>query len=201
MLKTVLISLFMCSFDQTRQDLSSRITQHRNFIEMAYLKNILENFMADEIIDWSSIELLYGEKIKDFLSPSSCPYVTDVKEATFMYDLLHSRVNEHVRLFFNLKVVYKCYSQISVFRLAQVLNLSIEEAETALCQAVYSKVIFARINRPKKVIVFKPNLSPPHILNAYLERIEVLFLNIGHVATLINKEYNKAELTNKVVKA
>lgn len=186
-LKTAMMCLFVCPFDQTRLDLSIRISEHRNIIEMGSFRRVLEMFLVDEIIDWASLDQKYGGDIRVFLNPGACPYITSVEDSEKMYNLLRTRANEH-----NLRVIHKCYSQISMHRLAQLLNLSLEEAETVLCQAVYSKVIFARINRPKLLIVFKPDLEPSQVLNTYMDRIDNLLMSIGHVATLINKEYTQA---------
>ncbi|KAF1743462.1 hypothetical protein MXB_5156, partial [Myxobolus squamalis] len=188
-LKTVVICLLCCPFDQIRQSLTSSVMKHRKFLQMGDLKRLLEMFTVDEIIDWSNLEQIYGLGILNFLTIGNCPYVTLTEDCHVIYKLLRTRVNEH-----NLKVIYKCYEKIRISRLAELLRLSHDDAEIAICEAVYSKVIFARINRPQQTIVFEPDLNPPQILNAYLERINNLLMNIGYVATLINKEYNEAEL-------
>ncbi|KII69557.1 26S proteasome non-ATPase regulatory subunit 12 [Thelohanellus kitauei] len=181
--KTIILCLFLCPLDQTRKDLSIRVSSHRHFIGMDLLRTILEKFMVEELISWSDIEQKYVCNFAALLSPPNFSFFVTEEEAKNYLTLFRSRVNEH-----NLIVIQHCYCQISMARLSQLLHLDVDETEVVLCRAVCDHVVFARINRPLQIVVFKPVLSSTQILNEYLMRIENLFNNIGHVSTLINTE-------------
>lgn len=75
------------------------------------------------------------------------------------YADLKKRVVEH-----NIRVLAKYYTRVSLTRLAQLLELTPEQAEDTLSQLVVSKTVYARIDRPADIITFRPRKDPNAVL-------------------------------------
>lgn len=97
---------------------------------------------------------------------------------------LRKRVIEH-----NVRVVAKYYTQLKMDRLQVLLDLDENETETYLSQLVTQGVVYAKIDRPARIVNFAKPSDTNDILNqwsgnmksllALLERIDHLITKVG----------------------
>ncbi|KAL0344344.1 UNVERIFIED_CONTAM: 26S proteasome non-ATPase regulatory subunitA [Sesamum angustifolium] len=96
---------------------------------------------------------------------------------------LKLRVIEH-----NILVVSKYYSRITLKRLADLLCLTVQEAEKHLSEMVVSKALVAKIDRPMGVICFQTVKDSNDILNSWAMNLEKLLDLVEKSCHQIHKE-------------
>lgn len=84
-------------------------------------------------------------------------------------------------------MVASYYTQITLPRLTELLDLSAAEAERTLCRLVTDKVVRAKIDRPAGIVDFSPRSNPDEILNAWSGDLGKMLGLIEKTSHLINK--------------
>jgi len=87
----------------------------------------------------------------------------------------------------NIRVIASYYTQITLPRLTELLDLSAAEAERTLCRLVTDKVVRAKIDRPAGIVDFSPRSNPDEILNAWSGDLGKMLGLIEKTSHLINK--------------
>lgn len=108
-------------------------------------KSLLSAFTTREIIRWSTF--LQQQSAEMDAMPQIFAKGTRVGDAA--RQALQKRVAEH-----NVLVVARYYTRIALPRLAQLLDLPLDEAEQELARLVVAKAVAARIDRPRGVVSF-----------------------------------------------
>ncbi|KAI8535948.1 hypothetical protein RHMOL_Rhmol10G0215500 [Rhododendron molle] len=88
----------------------------------------------------------------------------------------------------NILVVSKYYSRITLKRLAQLLCLSVQEAEKHLSDMVVSKALVAKIDRPMGIVCFQAAKDSNDILNSWSLNLEKLLDLVEKSCHQIHKE-------------
>ncbi|RLN18182.1 hypothetical protein C2845_PM02G41410 [Panicum miliaceum] len=96
---------------------------------------------------------------------------------------LKLRIIEH-----NILVVSKYYSRITLKRLADLLCLSLQEAEKHLSDMVNSKSLIAKIDRPMGVVSFRTAQDSNGVLNSWATSLEKLLDLVEKSCHQIHKE-------------
>lgn len=97
---------------------------------------------------------------------------------------LHKRTIEH-----NIRVISRYYTQITMTRLTQLLDLAPAETESFLSDLVSKGTIFAKIDRPSGRISFKPATETvEEVLNVWSAQCKSVLDLIGKTGHLISKE-------------
>ena len=99
---------------------------------------------------------------------------------TKRWESLHQRVIEHVcvvartvrkltdiLLSKNIRVIAAYYTQITLTRLAELLDLNPDAAERTLCKLVTDKTVKAKIDRPAGIVDFKQKQTADQTLNEW----------------------------------
>jgi 26S proteasome regulatory subunit N5 len=82
----------------------------------------------------------------------------------------------------------KYYTRVRTDKMAQLLDLSKDEAEQFLSNLVSNKSIVAKIDRLQDIVTFQQNKSPQDILNEWSSNLNSLMTIINKTCHLINKE-------------
>lgn len=82
----------------------------------------------------------------------------------------------------------KYYSRISLTRMAQLLDLGIDEGEEILSSLVSDKIVWAKVDRMDGIVSFAAKKDPVDLLNEWSRNINTLMLLVGKTNHLINKE-------------
>lgn len=96
---------------------------------------------------------------------------------------LRDRVIEH-----NIRVLAKYYTQITVSRLSQLLDLSVADAEERISQQVVKKDVYARIDRPAGIVTFGKRSDANDVLNEWASRLEKHVKLVDDTVHLIHRE-------------
>jgi 26S proteasome regulatory subunit N5 len=105
---------------------------------------------------------------------------------------LRKRVIEH-----NVRVVAKYYTRIETGRLTQLLDLTEEETEKYISDLVTSKTIYAKIDRPARIVNFAKPRDADDILNEWSGNMKSLLGLLERIDHLITKEEMMARILPK----
>jgi 26S proteasome regulatory subunit N5 len=102
---------------------------------------------------------------------------------------LRKRVIEH-----NVRVVAKYYTQIKMGRLTELLDLNEDETEKYISELVTSKTVYARIDRPARIVSFSKPRDADDVLNEWSHNMKSLLGHLERIDHLITKEEMMARI-------
>lgn len=108
---------------------------------------------------------------------------------------LRKRVIEH-----NVRVVAKYYTRIQIPRLTQLLDLTEDETEKYISELVTAKTIYAKIDRPARVVSFAKPRDADDVLNEWSGNMKSLLGLLERIDHLITKEEMMARIQPKYEK-
>lgn len=103
------------------------------------------------------------------------------------------RVIEH-----NVRVIAKYYTRVQFSRLTQLLDLSEDETEKYISELVTAKTIYAKIDRPARLVSFKKPSDADDVLNQWSGNMKSLLGLLERIDHLITKEEMMARITPAV---
>lgn len=150
---------------------------------------LLKLFTVHELMRWPEVAEKFG--------PHLCQTdVFDAKEgqsgderANKRWQDLRKRVIEH-----NVRVVAKYYTRIQMGRLTQLLDLNEDETEKYISDLVTSKTVYAKIDRPARVVSFAQPRDADDILNEWSGNMKSLLGLLERIDHLITKEEMMARI-------
>lgn len=140
-------------------------------------QELLKKFTGKEVLWWKHVEQEYAEEMgaqADMFGGEDGAK----RRADFRL-----RVIEH-----NLQVIGGYYSRITLARLAQMLDLTADEAEKHLSDLVVGGSLAAKIDRPAGVIRFSHRTGATEALNAWSGSIGKLLVLVEKTCQQIQKE-------------
>ncbi|XP_074602360.1 regulatory particle non-ATPase 5 isoform X1 [Brevipalpus obovatus] len=183
-LKHMVLYIVLSPFDNEQSDLIHRVKIEKDLAELPNYTDVLKFFTTSELIDWRG----FVRGFEDILRTGStdCP-------ATAVYGFsdmgkkrwkdLKSRVVEH-----NIRIMAKYYKRIRLERMAQLLDLLLDETEEILSNLVVNKTVWAKVDRLEGIVNFEAHKDPNEVLNDWSHNVNALMNLICKVDHLINKE-------------
>mmetsp|Transcript_7741 Transcript_7741/g.25693 ORF Transcript_7741/g.25693 Transcript_7741/m.25693 type:complete len:489 (-) Transcript_7741:163-1629(-) len=149
----------------------------KKLADLSLHKELLKQFTTSEIIRWQVLTSTHGAEME------AEPDIFGGGDAgkKRLADL-RLRVIEH-----NIHTVSKYYSRITLERLAEILDLPKEEAETNLATMVTDKALYAKLDRPAGIINFRTQEST-ELLNSWAGNIDKLLNLVEKSIHHIHKE-------------
>ncbi|EDO26121.1 predicted protein, partial [Nematostella vectensis] len=191
-LKHVVLFLVLAPFDNEQSDLLHRVKEDKTLEEIPLYKIDLSlNSFELEVCMQQTLCLKIADKKDiqtDNIRINTKRTQLSQSSQTIMTILIAPIAN-------NIRVMAKYYTRISMTRMAQLLNLTVEESEHFLSELVVSKTVFARIDRPSGIVTFSSNKSPNEILNEWSHNLTTLMQLLNRTTHLITKE----EMVHKMV--
>jgi len=175
-LKSIAVHLVLAPHDNHHQDFLVRLLEEKKLDQLKAYKMLLTLFKTLELIQWSSFQELYKTELL-----AHGAFGGDKKEAR--WNDLHKRVIQH-----NIRVIATYYQNIRINRLAQLLELSEDEAEKHVCDLVVAGSLWCRIDRLKGIATFQATKDPTDILNSWSSNISELLSKVEKTCHLIHKE-------------
>lgn len=175
-LQKMVIYVLLAGHDNTQSDLLHRIYEDKNLEEIPKYKDLLRSFITVELIRWVRLKSVFAAEFTAHFGAEATP------AAGLWKDIQH-RVVEH-----NIRVVAKYYTRISMQRLAVLLDLPQDDAETFVSDLVVHKSIFAKIDRPAGVVVFVKTQDPSETLNEWSGNVSQLLDLLEKTTHLIHRE-------------
>uniref|UniRef100_A0A4W3K9G4 26S proteasome non-ATPase regulatory subunit 12 n=1 Tax=Callorhinchus milii TaxID=7868 RepID=A0A4W3K9G4_CALMI len=183
-LKSVALYVILAPYDNEQSDLVHRINADKKFEEIPKYKDLLKLFTTMELMRWSSLEEDYCKELREELPENASTDVfSNTEEGNKRWKDLKNRVVEH-----NIRIMAKYYTRITMKRMSELLDLSIDESEEFLSNLVVSKTIFAKVDRLAGIINFQRPKDPNDILNDWSHKLNSLMALVNKTTHLIAKE-------------
>ncbi|TYI85883.1 hypothetical protein E1A91_D04G027300v1 [Gossypium mustelinum] len=169
--------LILAPHDPMQSSLLNSTLEDKNLSEIPKFRLLLKQLVTMEVIQWTSLWNSYKDEFeneKNMLGGSlGDKAAEDLKQ----------RIIEH-----NILVVSRYYSRITLKRLAELLCLTVEEAEKHLSEMVVSKALVAKIDRPMGIVCFQVAKDSNEILNSWAVNLEKLIDLVEKSCHQIHKE-------------
>lgn len=138
---------------------------------------MLKKLLTNELIRWTEFESAHKAALF-----GTGAFADEARKDTRWEDL-RKRVTEH-----NIFVVAENYRRCTMKRLAELVELSNDETEAFLCNMVSGGQMYAKIDRPAGIVVFKKNEVASEMLNVWSNDIKSLLDLVEKSCHLIYKE-------------
>ncbi|KAL8767423.1 MAG: hypothetical protein Q9194_005990 [Teloschistes cf. exilis] len=194
-LQRVIYYIILAPHDNEQSDLLHRINTDTRNVLVPEEQRLLKQFTIPELMRWPVIAETYGPHLCStdvFSSSSSATAANDLEndpKAHTRYQDLRKRVIEH-----NVRVVAKYYTRIRFPRLTQLLDLDEEETERYISELVTAKTVYAKIDRPNRVVVFAKARKPDEVLNEWSGSVKGLLGLLERIDHLITTEEMMARI-------
>lgn len=187
-LQRVIYFVLLAPYDNEQSDLLHRIQQDSRNAEIPKDAALLKQFTIPELMRWPMVEEQYGQHLTGTDIFSKTADSKDPKAHT-RYEALRHRVIEH-----NVRVVAKYYTRITFPRLTELLDLSEEETEKYISDLVTKKTVYARIDRPARVVSFEVKRGPDEVLDEWGSSMKGLLGLLERVGHLMQREEMMARI-------
>ncbi|CDK25365.1 unnamed protein product [Kuraishia capsulata CBS 1993] len=170
--------VILAPYSNLQNDLISRVVLDKDLIKLPMESELVKSFTTQELMRWNAFRDSYSAEL--FKNAS---FDQSTEKGKLHWEDLQKRIIEH-----NLRVIAKYYSNITLERLTELLQLPQAEVEANITTMVNEGVIYARINRPLKIVSFIKNKSENELLNDWSASVDELLEHIETIEHLINKE-------------
>ena len=191
-LQRVIYYIILAPHNNEQSDLLHRIVKDTRNSQVATEAALVKLFTISELMRWPLISQRFGPHLcnTDVFAQNAPPTSSDEqKQAHARFEDLRKRVIEH-----NVRVVAKYYTQIRMPRLCQLLDLDEEETEKYISQLVTDKTVYAKIDRPARVVTFAKARSADEVLNEWSSDMRSLLGLLERIDHLITKEEMMARI-------
>lgn len=188
-MQRIIYFVILAPYDNEQHDLLHRIHKDTRNTHVALDAELLRLFTVHELMRWPEVAKKFG--------PHLCSTdVFDVQSGQSSDDKAHQRwqdlrkrVIEH-----NVRVVAKYYTRIQMSRLTQLLDLTEDETEKYISELVTSKTVYAKIDRPARIVSFAKPRDADDILNEWSHNMKSLLGLLERIDHLITKEEMMARI-------
>lgn len=177
-LSRAVLYLVLASHEPEQADLTHRLLTDKLLDEIPTYKELLRLFVNPELIKWSGLCEIYERELR-----ATEVFTASTEEGCKRWTDLRNRVVEH-----NIRIMAKYYTKITLTRMAELLDLPVEETEACLCSLVETGVINARTDRPAGVVRFTGTQEPAALLDAWAASLSKLMSLVNHTTHLIHQE-------------
>ncbi|KAF5861137.1 hypothetical protein ETB97_000577 [Aspergillus alliaceus] len=188
-LARIVFYIILSPYDNEQSDLLHRIQSDSRLSMVPVESRLLKFFTIHELMRWPVIGQQFGPHLcnTDVFSPKPSQSAED--QPFKRWQDLRKRVIEH-----NVRVVAKYYTRIQMGRLTQLLDLTEEETEKYISELVTSKTIYAKIDRPARLVNFAKPRDADDVLNEWSSDMKSLLGLLERIDHLITKEEMMARI-------
>lgn len=187
-LQRVIYFVLLAPYDNEQSDLLHRIHRDTRNSQIPTDAAVLKLFTLPELMRWPSVAENYGAHLCSTDIFDTTASEKDPKAHQRWLDF-RKRVIEH-----NVRVVAKYYTRIHFKRLTELLDLSEEETEKYISDLVVSKTIYAKIDRPARLVTFEKRRDADEVLNEWSGNMKSLLGLLERIDHLITKEEMMARI-------
>ncbi|KAI5841075.1 PCI domain-containing protein [Morchella snyderi] len=186
-LERIIFYVCLAPYDNEQSDLLHRINADTKLKLVPKTASLLKFFTISELMRWPLIAEVYGPDLR-----ATDVFAIGDPKAEKRWEDLRKRVIEH-----NVRVVAKYYTRIKMDRLKMLLDLDEDEAESYLSKLVTQKTVYAKIDRPARVISFAQPRDADDALNEWSANMKSLLGLLERIDHLITKEEMMANIAPK----
>jgi len=177
-LKKMVVFLILSPHSPEQSDLLLRLNSEKNLSDLPLFKQMMQQFCTLEIIEWKGFVFRYSAEFNQLCANDQSHSLTPA-----LFDIFKKRVVEH-----NIRVIAKYYSRIRMSRLSNLLELSLDESERFLSETVVNGEVYAKINRPAGIVVFRKPLQPSELLNNWANSVDTVLSLVEATCHHIHRE-------------
>ncbi|KLJ13685.1 26S proteasome regulatory subunit N5 [Blastomyces silverae] len=188
-LQRIIYYVVLSPYDNEQSDLIHRIqTDSRNSLVPVEAR-LLKLFTINELMRWPMVAEQFGPHLCSTDVFDAQPNPSTDNKAHIRWQDLRKRVIEH-----NVRVVAKYYTRIQMGRLTELLDLNEEETEKYISDLVTSKTVYAKIDRPARIVDFAKPRDADDVLNEWSSNMKSLLGLLERIDHLITKEEMMARI-------
>jgi 26S proteasome regulatory subunit N5 len=182
-LQRIIYFIILAPHDNEQHDLLHRIYKDTRNSLVPQDAELLKLFTVHELMRWPQVAQVFGPHLCSTDVFDSAPGQSDDEKAIERWQDLRKRVIEH-----NVRVVAKYYTRIQMGRLTQLLDLTEDETEKYISELVTAKTVYAKIDRPARIVNFAKPRDADDILNEWSFNMKSLLGLLERIDHLITKE-------------
>ncbi|PNY23072.1 26S proteasome non-ATPase regulatory subunit 12 [Tolypocladium capitatum] len=188
-LQRIIYFVILAPYDNEQHDLLHRIHRDARNTQVPLDAELLRLFTVHELMRWPEIANKFGPHLTSTdVFDARAGQSSDEKAHQRLEDL-RKRVIEH-----NVRVVAKYYTRIQVNRLTELLDLTEDETEKYISELVTSKTVYAKIDRPARIVSFAKPRDADDVLNEWSHNMKSLLGLLERIDHLITKEEMMARI-------
>lgn len=172
----IIYFLVLSPYGNLQNDLIHKVQLDNNLKKLEVQESLVKLFTTHELMRWPIVKKTY----EPVFIEDDVAFTTEHPDH---WEALQKRVIEH-----NLRVVSEYYSRITLARLNELLDLSEAQTETYISNLVNQGIIYAKVNRPAKIVNFEKPKDSSELLNDWSRNVDELLENIETIGHLITKE-------------
>ncbi|KAK3939451.1 PCI domain-containing protein [Diplogelasinospora grovesii] len=192
-LSRIIYFVVLAPHDNEQHDLLHRIHKDPRNSLVPEAAELLKLFTVQELMRWPEVAKVFGPHLCSTEIFDSIRGQSKDLQAFQRWRDLRRRVIEH-----NVRVIAQYYTRIRKERLCQLLDLSEDETERIISELVTSKTLYARIDRPARIVSFAKPRDADEILNEWSFNMKGLLGLLERVDHLITKEEMMARIQPKL---
>ncbi|CRG99039.1 26S proteasome regulatory subunit p55, putative [Plasmodium relictum] len=176
-LKCYILFLILSPFDEQQSKFLNLVKiEKKRLKEIPIFEQLVKDFINQDLIHWP---LQYQDELLHFYVFNDTKFLGGENR----WNLFKKKVMHH-----NIHVISNCYNKISLNRLSELLNASVEESENLLSELVSNKFLIAKIDRLYGIIKFGQKNNPENLLNNWSSQINQILDLLEESSHLIQKE-------------
>ncbi|CAI0650817.1 26S proteasome non-ATPase regulatory subunit 12 [Colletotrichum fructicola] len=188
-LQRIIYFVILAPHDNEQHDLLHRIQKDTRVSQVSEEAELLKLFTVHELMRWPEVSKNFGPHLCETDVFDAQAGQSGDEKAHQRWQDLRKRVIEH-----NVRVVAKYYTRIQMKRLTQLLDLTEDETEKYISELVTSKTIYAKIDRPARIVSFAKPRDADDILNEWSHNMKSLLGHLERIDHLITKEEMMANI-------
>lgn len=188
-LARIIYYIVLAPYDNEQSDLLHRIHQDSRLSVVPVESRLLKLFTIDELMRWPVVAEQFGPDLCSTDVFNAEPSQTAEDQPHRRWQDLRKRVIEH-----NVRVVAKYYTRIQMGRLTELLDLTEEETEKYISDLVTLKTVYAKIDRPARLVNFSRPRDADDVLNEWSSDMKSLLGLLERIDHLITKEEMMARI-------
>ncbi|KAM3509596.1 hypothetical protein MY10362_000489 [Beauveria mimosiformis] len=187
-LQRIIYFVILAPYDNEQHDLLHRIHKDSRNSQVSLDAELLQLFTIHELMRWPEVANKFGPHLCSTDVFDAKASSSDDKAHQRWQDL-RKRVIEH-----NVRVVAKYYTRIQMGRLTTLLDLTEDETEKYISELVTLKTVYARIDRPARIVSFSKPRDADDVLNEWSHNMKSLLGLLERIDHLITKEEMMARI-------
>ncbi|KAI1002894.1 26S proteasome non-ATPase regulatory subunit 12 [Podosphaera aphanis] len=188
-LQRIIYFVILAPYNNEQSDLIHRVQNDIRNLQVPLDAQLLKLFTVHELMRWPDVSKVFGPHLCNTdIFDSQEGYSAD-RKANQRWQDLRKRVIEH-----NVRVIAKYYTRIQVPRLTQLLDLTEEETEKYISELVTAKTVYAKIDRPARIVSFSRPRDADDVLNEWSGNMKSLLGLLERIDHLITKEEMMARI-------
>lgn len=188
-LQRIIYFIILAPHDNEQHDLLHRVHRDARNVQIPEDAELLKLFTVPELMRWPEVSRTFAPRLcgTDIFALEG----GDAPAHRRWLDL-RKRVIEH-----NVRVVARYYTRIQASRLTELLDLDEDETEKYISELVTSKTVYAKIDRPARVVSFAKPRDADDVLNEWSANMKSLLGLLERIDHLITKEEMMARIQRK----